>query len=793
MILLLWACASNPAFELRLLDESGAPTRGWVESAGRRLESDGAGVVRLDAPDHPLLVFVGGDDVLTEPVALGPEELAAPVEVRLWDEDRVAMHFGGDVMLGRRYLAPTDGSAPLLPADDRAGGARAVLSDLSELFRVADLSVANAESVIVETTHTEPMLDASLPNTPTDALPYPGKRWVLQTPPEAAEAAFDALDLDFLAMGNNHQYDWEEFGLASALAALGCEVPDVEDRCVGAGMSEEEALLPGIRRVGGMLVGMLALTTVDGDWVNDNYPTDPEDAPPELPWAGQPILWGEPELGVPVEARLIGAAWAEIRAIEAGLDEDDRAALWSSARAAYPGLQDWVARRGHGGAATFAEGDPARLAAEVTALRPEVDLLIVQLHMGYQFSEQPGLAVRAAARAAIDAGADLVIGHHPHVLQGVEWYKGRLIAYSLGNLVFDQDFLSTFPSVVLRTVFDRDGALLEARLLPLWLDDYRPVPTVGDRARTSLAAMWESSLIAASSDRGSDGAVRAVPDAAPSVWPRLRFERGSARVEAVDGPIQRDAWRSFTIPEQGVAPIFGEGLVLAGAGAPGQVQLGRALLRLGDFEDLDTDHDAAELDGWVGGGSADLSITDEAALGAKALELVRSPGDQEALYARTAARATFAEHRLWSDADGGEGLDGEASYTARLWAWLEGEPGRARLRLDLYHFDDLDPTVEPESALVRSVELPLSIPEAGWQPLDIALDEALFAPQDGLIPNAALLYVFLDPPEHSVTVLRIDAVELIEWRDADAGPERAVRADYVRGAPGELELPILAW
>ena len=50
----------------------------------------------------------------------------------------------------------------------------------------------------------------------------------------------------------------------------------------------------------------------------------------------------------------------------------------------------------------------------------------------------------------------------PHVLQGFEWYKGRLIAYSLGNFVFDQDFLSTFPSVILRTIFEGDR-MIDAR------------------------------------------------------------------------------------------------------------------------------------------------------------------------------------------------------------------------------------------------------------------------------------------------------------------------------------------
>lgn len=797
MMLLLLGCALQPGLELQLLDESGAPSAGWVEQAGARVQSDSRGRVSLDAPAHPVLLLVGGDGRLTEPVVLGPEDQGEPVEVRLWDEDRVAMHFGGDVMMGRRYLNPTDGSPPLVPASGREEGARAVLSDLSRLFALGDLSVANSESVIAETEVKDPMLDASVPNTPDDELPYPGKRWVLQTPPEVAETLVDELDLDFLAMGNNHQYDWEEYGVANGLAALGCDDPEnaLEDRCVGAGMSAEEATLPGLRHVAGLTVGMLAMTTVDGDWVNDNYPTDPADAPDEvgMEWVGQPLSWGEPELGVPVAERIPGQAWRAIEAVEGDLDEDQRAALWSSARAVYPALQDWVARRGHGGAATFSESDPRDLSRQVSALRPEVDVLIVQLHMGFQFSEQPGLAVRDAARAAIDAGADLVICHHPHVLQGLEWYKGHLIAYSLGNLVFDQDFLSTFPSVMLRTIFDTDGELLEARLVPLWLDGYRPVPTVGDKARVSLAAMWESSLLGASAVRGSDGLVRAVAEAPPTTWPQLVWEHGSARIEQAEGPIAATRKHSLTPGELQATPIPGLGLVMAGEGAPAGLKLGRALFRLGSFEDQDADGQSGELDGWATGGSPDLSVTTQAHTGAYALELVRSPGDSSSLYARTAARTTLAEHRLWADADGAVGLDGIPTWSVRLWAWLEGEPKTARLRLDLYHFDDIDPTVEPESELLRSVDLPLVLDDRGWQEQVIDLDAATFEPVGGLIPNAALLYVFLDSPDHTNTVLRIDDLELIEWRPADAGPTRPVRADYVRGDPGSATLSLLEW
>lgn len=81
--------------------------------------------------------------------------------------------------------------------------------------------------------------------------------------------------------------------------------------------------------------------------------------------------------------------------------------------------------------------EPGRIAADVAAARAEADLVIVLLHSGDEESERPNDVQRANARAAVDAGAALVLGHHPHVLQGVESYNGGLIVYSLGNFVFD--------------------------------------------------------------------------------------------------------------------------------------------------------------------------------------------------------------------------------------------------------------------------------------------------------------------------------------------------------------------
>ena len=71
-------------------------------------------------------------------------------------------------------------------------------------------------------------------------------------------------------------------------------------------------------------------------------------------------------------------------------------------------------------------------------VRPQVDVLIASLHWGDEFIDQPSPEQIRVGRAMIDGGFDVVIGHHPHILQGVEEHDGGVIAYSLGNFVYDQ-------------------------------------------------------------------------------------------------------------------------------------------------------------------------------------------------------------------------------------------------------------------------------------------------------------------------------------------------------------------
>ncbi|MFA6028183.1 MAG: CapA family protein [Patescibacteria group bacterium] len=80
------------------------------------------------------------------------------------------------------------------------------------------------------------------------------------------------------------------------------------------------------------------------------------------------------------------------------------------------------------------------LVEDINEIKDQADVLVVSMHNGAEYTETISSSQSNFAHTAIENGADLVIGHHPHVVQGMEEYKGKYIFYSLGNLVFDQSW-----------------------------------------------------------------------------------------------------------------------------------------------------------------------------------------------------------------------------------------------------------------------------------------------------------------------------------------------------------------
>jgi poly-gamma-glutamate synthesis protein (capsule biosynthesis protein) len=89
-----------------------------------------------------------------------------------------------------------------------------------------------------------------------------------------------------------------------------------------------------------------------------------------------------------------------------------------------------------GGRIALFEKDRAR--RDIEALKLSVDMVVVSYHAGAEYVDAPPAKLRQEFRYLVECGADVVLGHHPHYVQGIEWYRGKLVFYSLGNFVFHQ-------------------------------------------------------------------------------------------------------------------------------------------------------------------------------------------------------------------------------------------------------------------------------------------------------------------------------------------------------------------
>jgi len=240
------------------------------------------------------------------------------------------------------------------------------------------------------------------PLTPGRAIDI--REMVLRADPEMADALAGA-GFTLLSLANNHMGD---FGPSGVLDTLGY-LDEAGISWVGAGPDARSAYAPRMVEVRGLRFAFLAFT-------------DPEIAPPSY---------------------------------QAGEDTPGTASF-STVRAAQTTHADHTTSTGHSAHAT--EQERAEMLAAIRDARLAADFVVVSLHAGTEYAEEPDAFQVESARAAIDAGADLVIGHHPHVAQRVERYRDRYILYSLGNFVFDQWWSrETRQGVIARITIGQEG------------------------------------------------------------------------------------------------------------------------------------------------------------------------------------------------------------------------------------------------------------------------------------------------------------------------------------------------
>ncbi len=261
----------------------------------------------------------------------------------------------------------------------------------------------------------------------TDATDHhPTKLYYFKGEPEYVEGLTYA-GFDYCATANNHTFDYLAEGMMETMAVL----DSVGLLNNGSGMNDYLARQPVFYSVNGICVAVLSFCNRDGTWDNE-----------------QPYLAAGP----------------------------DR-----------PGFAFW---------------DRTAIEQTIPAAREIADMVIVQVHSGFEYATEPPYLLDApqedrATRDevifsiipdtsdvdlrhyAIDMGADLVVNHHPHVIQGCEFYNGKLIAHSMGNFAFDQTFAETFFSMVITGKLMGGLEATDFVIHPIFIDRYIPGPATG--------------------------------------------------------------------------------------------------------------------------------------------------------------------------------------------------------------------------------------------------------------------------------------------------------------------------
>ncbi len=136
------------------------------------------------------------------------------------------------------------------------------------------------------------------------------------------------------------------------------------------------------------------------------------------------------------------------------------------------GPEVWKAAERTSGIAWISGGDFEKIKEDIKLAKEKVGILIVSLHSGEEYQKIPTQFQIDFSKMAIDAGADIVVGHHPHVIQRSEKYKDGWIFYSLGNFIFDQGFSQeTMKGEIIEVLIER-GKIKEVKPKLIKMNNY---------------------------------------------------------------------------------------------------------------------------------------------------------------------------------------------------------------------------------------------------------------------------------------------------------------------------------
>jgi len=155
----------------------------------------------------------------------------------------------------------------------------------------------------------------------------------------------------------------------------------------------------------------------------------------------------------------------------------------------------------HGGAAF---GSMDNLLSSIRREVAKKNVVIAQYHGSQEYANNPTGVTEQRLKSSLDAGATIAIAHHPHVTQGIELYDGKLIAYSMGNFIFDQNFAATQHSFILYVWLDGEK-FHRAEIVPIYNQAYKPTPATGMHRYTVMKRLTELSQIRGTTIEHSGG------------------------------------------------------------------------------------------------------------------------------------------------------------------------------------------------------------------------------------------------------------------------------------------------
>ncbi|WP_115865168.1 CapA family protein [Halorussus litoreus] len=490
----------------------------------------------------------------------------------------------------------------------------------------------------------------------TTAWRHPSKRYHFVSHPDAAPAMASA-GIDYVALGNNHTFDALTPGLNETLEVLSSA--GIERS--GAGKSGTAAWEPAYFEEQGLTVGLLSCTALTGgqyeiDWVADD---------------GQSETYSVPGRAA------AGVADAEELTVS-----------------------------GNVGTAAATHN---RLSREVSRVDANADVTVVQIHGGTEYQREPTDEIRRLTEAASVAGADVVVNHHSHVTGGLELRDGTLVAWSLGNLVFEQELWPTFPSYVLSVHVTADG-VTRAYADPLLLKGYVPKGVVGKPREWQLR---ETAALSADD-----------------------FSLSGASLEYVTGDETTTRTVTRTLDGDGTIYTRNVGWVTRVVDREKSVELGRDLLPTGTFDDPDVDDERHEGPLWRFSRGADSNGPEFGYDGSGGVRLSRTADNSQRSILTTTERVPVT------------------GPTTLLGRYRHETDARLELLVRWYE--------STSSSALESVSTDLDR-TAGWERIEWSSS----------IPENAThvrFYFRLYPPDDGEErAATVDDLRLVEWSEADVG------------------------